>query len=305
MASSRQDYLAKYLSGKKTKKVKKEGHKQGGTTIIDEDHIGEVPWEESVQSNSKVGIRKTTDPVYKLPDSYFEASKSLASHTPFHHQASEFPKTEKNNEIEGNQLIETLERKRHDSNSSDDGSGALNIISRRRGSTSMPTSPRRERHDSSSEDEDVDLSVSKSHIPKSTTVYRDELGRKVATPADLPPSKYEQKQLDKEAKQKRDYQWGKGEVQKTLYASRQEEEKGPLARRIDDRDLNDYLKSKERWGDPTAALREMVIKFLLQFMSPIPVVFPIVLIPMPLIGATYTSPERSPEKKGKERSTSL
>ncbi|NXC21472.1 BUD13 protein, partial [Corythaeola cristata] len=88
----------------------------------------------------------------------------------------------------------------------------------------------------------------------SETVFRDKLGRK----RDLAQEWLEQRQKD-EAKSKRDEQyakWGKGLAQGKQQQQNVEdaikEMQKPLARYIDDQDLDRMLREQEREGDPMA-----------------------------------------------------
>jgi pre-mRNA-splicing factor CWC26 len=88
------------------------------------------------------------------------------------------------------------------------------------------------------------------------TVYRDKSGRKV----DLAVYKAElaESQRKEEAEIEAQMKWGKGMKQNRDEASMAdriiEERDAPLAVYADDRDRNEELKSKDRWGDPMARL---------------------------------------------------
>lgn len=86
------------------------------------------------------------------------------------------------------------------------------------------------------------------------TVYRDKSGRKVDLK--LEKMKKEQEERKKQEEQEARMEWGRGLVQ-----SREREERArqlnelsnaPFARYADDRQLNEDLKQKSRWGDPMA-----------------------------------------------------
>ncbi|KAI9272031.1 Pre-mRNA-splicing factor of RES complex-domain-containing protein [Sporodiniella umbellata] len=86
------------------------------------------------------------------------------------------------------------------------------------------------------------------------TVYRDASGRKV----DIKLKKAEEarKRKEKVEKEARRMEWGKGLVQRKAAEEekrRLEEEKDkPMARYVDDVELNNELKETERWNDPAA-----------------------------------------------------
>ncbi|KAF9916536.1 hypothetical protein BX616_003508 [Lobosporangium transversale] len=88
----------------------------------------------------------------------------------------------------------------------------------------------------------------------SETVYRDAQGRKI----DRVQEKIEKAEAARREieKQERMMEWGKGLVQREEEAEkkrREEEEKfKPLARYMDDEELNEELKERERWNDPAA-----------------------------------------------------
>lgn len=88
------------------------------------------------------------------------------------------------------------------------------------------------------------------------TVYRDKSGKKV----DLAVFKagLAEKQRKEEAEIEAQMKWGKGMKQNRDEESMAdriiEERDAPLAVYVDDRDRNEELKSKDRWGDPMARL---------------------------------------------------
>ncbi|KAH7925503.1 hypothetical protein BV22DRAFT_1128998 [Leucogyrophana mollusca] len=87
------------------------------------------------------------------------------------------------------------------------------------------------------------------------TVYRDASGRKIDTKA----ARAEAARLkrEREEKEARKMEWGKGLVQKDEEEKRRLQlEKNrslPFARTVDDKDLNEEQKAQERWNDPAAA----------------------------------------------------
>ncbi|KAI0792526.1 Pre-mRNA-splicing factor of RES complex-domain-containing protein [Abortiporus biennis] len=87
------------------------------------------------------------------------------------------------------------------------------------------------------------------------TIYRDTSGRKIDTAAER--AEAARLKREREEKEARKMEWGKGLTQKEEAEKRREEEellKGKsFSRTIDDVDLNEDLKSQERWNDPAAA----------------------------------------------------
>ncbi|XP_078389768.1 BUD13 homolog isoform X2 [Cetorhinus maximus] len=89
-----------------------------------------------------------------------------------------------------------------------------------------------------------------------TTIFRDKSGKK----RDLDQERIEHKKKEEEkaAKQEKYAQWGKGvaqeEQQKKNVIDALHEMQKPLARHIDDEDLDRFLREKERDGDPMAGL---------------------------------------------------
>ncbi|KAJ2928354.1 hypothetical protein H1R20_g8739, partial [Candolleomyces eurysporus] len=87
------------------------------------------------------------------------------------------------------------------------------------------------------------------------TVYRDASGRKIDTK--LAKAEAARLKREREEKEMQKMEWGKGLVQKDEQEKRRQElEKNksrPFARRVDDMDMNEELKSKELWNDPAAA----------------------------------------------------
>lgn len=87
------------------------------------------------------------------------------------------------------------------------------------------------------------------------TVYRDASGRKIDMK--LARAEAARKKREREEKEARKMDWGKGLVQ------REEEEKRriqleknkslPFSRRADDKELNEELMARSRWNDPAAA----------------------------------------------------
>ncbi|EFP85067.1 uncharacterized protein PGTG_11236 [Puccinia graminis f. sp. tritici CRL 75-36-700-3] len=105
--------------------------------------------------------------------------------------------------------------------------------------SSRPTVPKRE----VSDDE-----------PEEDTVYRDSKGKKIDTKQMRAEEKRRQaRELEKKMKK---MEWGKGLVQRQDRKTDAEElskiASQPFARTIDDKDLNDELKGKQRWNDPAA-----------------------------------------------------
>jgi pre-mRNA-splicing factor CWC26 len=86
------------------------------------------------------------------------------------------------------------------------------------------------------------------------TVYRDASGKKI----DMKMAKAEAARLkrEREEKEAQKMEWGKGLVQRDEREQRRKEmEKNkakPFARGIEDKDMNEELKSKELWNDPAA-----------------------------------------------------
>ncbi|XP_067826920.1 BUD13 homolog isoform X2 [Heptranchias perlo] len=89
-----------------------------------------------------------------------------------------------------------------------------------------------------------------------TTVFRDKSGKK----RDLDQERIEHKRKEEEkaAKQEKYAQWGKGMAQEEQQRKNVEnalhEMQKPLARHIDDEDLDRFLRERERDGDPMAGL---------------------------------------------------
>lgn len=87
------------------------------------------------------------------------------------------------------------------------------------------------------------------------TVYRDASGRVIDTKAAKADAA--RKKREKEEKEAQKMEWGKGLVQREEQEKRRlEMEKNKtrgFARYADDQDLNEDLKSKDRWNDPAAA----------------------------------------------------
>ncbi|RUP49705.1 Pre-mRNA-splicing factor CWC26 [Jimgerdemannia flammicorona] len=87
------------------------------------------------------------------------------------------------------------------------------------------------------------------------TVYRDASGRKV----DMALKKAEEKRAKQEEieRQEKMMEWGKGLVQRKdkeeQVRKEMEERAKPLARYVDDEELNDELRNKQLWNDPAAA----------------------------------------------------
>jgi pre-mRNA-splicing factor CWC26 len=87
------------------------------------------------------------------------------------------------------------------------------------------------------------------------TVYRDASGRKIDTKAER--AEAARKKREREEKEAAKMEWGKGLVQREEEQERKRElEKNrgkTFSRRVDDKDLNEDLRSQERWNDPAAA----------------------------------------------------
>ncbi|KAI0695420.1 Pre-mRNA-splicing factor of RES complex-domain-containing protein [Cerioporus squamosus] len=87
------------------------------------------------------------------------------------------------------------------------------------------------------------------------TVYRDASGRKV----DMAAAKAEAARLkrEREEKEAKKMEWGKGLVQREEAERRRKEEEAMrnqgFARTADDKELNEELKAQDRWNDPAAA----------------------------------------------------
>ncbi|KDQ08658.1 hypothetical protein BOTBODRAFT_37809 [Botryobasidium botryosum FD-172 SS1] len=87
------------------------------------------------------------------------------------------------------------------------------------------------------------------------TVYRDTSGRKIDTKAER--AEAARKKREWEEKQAEKMEWGKGLVQreeKERQRLEAEKEKSrPMARFVDDAELNEDQKAQDRWNDPAAA----------------------------------------------------
>jgi pre-mRNA-splicing factor CWC26 len=85
------------------------------------------------------------------------------------------------------------------------------------------------------------------------TIYRDKFGKKVSL-ASKKAEKFARERKEEEEMIKQ-MEWGKGLVQKQeaedLRAREEAEKLKPLARYADDDELNEELKNRVRWGDPT------------------------------------------------------
>lgn len=94
------------------------------------------------------------------------------------------------------------------------------------------------------------------------TVYRDTSGRKIDTAAER--AEAARKKREREEKEARKMEWGKGLVQREEVEKRKAEAeklKGKdFVRRIDDVELNEDLKGQDRWNDPAAAF--LTVSFL-------------------------------------------
>ncbi|KAF8349151.1 Pre-mRNA-splicing factor of RES complex-domain-containing protein [Amanita rubescens] len=87
------------------------------------------------------------------------------------------------------------------------------------------------------------------------TVYRDASGRKIDAKAErAEAARLKREREEREAKK---MEWGKGLVQKDEEEKRRQEiekqKSTAFARRADDKELNEELKAKELWNDPAAA----------------------------------------------------
>jgi len=87
------------------------------------------------------------------------------------------------------------------------------------------------------------------------TVYRDASGRKIDAKAErAEAARFKREREEREAKK---MEWGKGLVQKDEEEKRRQEiekqKSTAFARRADDKELNEELKAKELWNDPAAA----------------------------------------------------
>jgi len=90
--------------------------------------------------------------------------------------------------------------------------------------------------------------------PEEETIYRDAEGKKIDTKQMRAEEKRRQaRELEKKMKK---MEWGKGLVQRQDRKNDAEElnkiASQPFARTIDDKELNDELKGKQRWNDPAA-----------------------------------------------------
>ncbi|KAF8442480.1 Pre-mRNA-splicing factor of RES complex-domain-containing protein [Boletus edulis BED1] len=87
------------------------------------------------------------------------------------------------------------------------------------------------------------------------TVYRDASGRKIDMK--LARAEAARKKREKEEKDAKKMEWGKGLVQREereKHRSQLEKNKAlPFSRHADDRELNEELKAREMWNDPAAA----------------------------------------------------
>ncbi|KAI9066844.1 hypothetical protein FKP32DRAFT_1621489 [Trametes sanguinea] len=87
------------------------------------------------------------------------------------------------------------------------------------------------------------------------TIYRDASGRQVDVAAErAEAARLKREREEKEAKK---MEWGKGLVQREENEKRRQDLEAmrnkPFARTVDDAQLNEELKSQERWADPAAA----------------------------------------------------
>ncbi|KAI8990071.1 Pre-mRNA-splicing factor of RES complex-domain-containing protein [Pilobolus umbonatus] len=86
------------------------------------------------------------------------------------------------------------------------------------------------------------------------TVYRDASGRKVDIK--VKKAKEIQDRIKKIERESRRMEWGKGLVQRREAEEEKKREEAerdkPMARYVDDKDLNDELKERGRWNDPAA-----------------------------------------------------
>jgi pre-mRNA-splicing factor CWC26 len=95
------------------------------------------------------------------------------------------------------------------------------------------------------------------------TVYRDSSGKKIDTKAaKAEAARMKREREEKEAKK---MEWGKGLVQKDEAAKRREalekQKDTTFARYADDKDLNEELKARELWNDPAAAFMTVGVSF--------------------------------------------
>lgn len=87
------------------------------------------------------------------------------------------------------------------------------------------------------------------------TVYRDASGRKIDMK--LARAEAARKKREREEKEARKMEWGKGLVQREEQEKRRiqlEKNKSlPFSRQADDRELNEELMARDRWNDPATA----------------------------------------------------
>ncbi|KAI9183280.1 Pre-mRNA-splicing factor cwc26 [Blastocladiella emersonii ATCC 22665] len=237
------EYLSKYLDSGKKKKKKKKASKQPAATglIIDDDADLPAPslaWE---QHAPQVVVRKV-DSVQHLPPSSSVPNEGPAS--PARSPARKRARHDSDSELDADSRP-SRRRARHDSDSEEDAAPR-----------------RRRRHDSDSEDEGpAPAPRSPRERPdggdgaagrESATVYRDQFGRKVAL--DELKQTAMSKEEEKEMRKRENQAWALGTAQRRMAEERRAEELRPMTRTADDKELNDMLKERERWGDPGAML---------------------------------------------------
>jgi pre-mRNA-splicing factor CWC26 len=132
---------------------------------------------------------------------------------------------------------------------------------RRHKSSDSDLSPPRKSHKESS---DSDLSPPRHEKDEERTIVRDFQGKAV-TEQQLRERK---SKLDRKFESLSQMEWGKGLVQAKQSQSFAKEHKksaaAPLARYIDDSELNQNLRNTERWGDPLLAAKSVSKKQKMQ-----------------------------------------
>ena len=115
---------------------------------------------------------------------------------------------------------------------------------------------------------DVTPTVSAEEIARAQeTVYRDSSGKRI----DMKAARAEAARLkrEKEEKEARKMEWGKGVVQREEQERRrvdlERQKERPFARHADDADLNEEQKAKELWNDPAAAFLTVGRRLLFSF----------------------------------------
>jgi pre-mRNA-splicing factor CWC26 len=100
----------------------------------------------------------------------------------------------------------------------------------------------------------ADLSV-EAMAAAQETVYRDTSGRKIDTKAERAEAARRKREAEEREAQK--MEWGKGLVQREEQEQRklelEKQKTTKFARHVDDKELNEEMRSREHWNDPAAA----------------------------------------------------